>query len=76
MHLHRVVSGDGLGLDSRERPPLAGVMTGEYPVTPDDRNSELSASFSETAQALFSAGNPADTLRAVGRPGGGNHRRL
>ena len=41
------------------------MATGEHPVTPDDRSSELTASFSETAQALFSAGNPADTLRAV-----------
>ncbi len=41
------------------------MATGEYPVTPDDRSSELSASFSETAQALFSAGNPADTLQAT-----------
>jgi ANTAR domain/GAF domain len=35
----------------------------EHPSTPDD--SELIASFSETAQALFSAGDPSDTLRAV-----------
>ncbi len=41
------------------------MTTGEHPVIPDDRSSELTASFSETAQALFSAGNPADTLRAV-----------
>jgi hypothetical protein len=41
------------------------MTIGENPVTPDDRSSELSAGFSETAQALFSAGNPADTLRAV-----------
>ena len=41
------------------------MATGEYPVTPDDRSSELTASFSETAQALFSAGNPADTLQAT-----------
>ena len=41
------------------------MTIGEHPVTPDDRSSELTASFSETAQALFSAGNPADTLRAV-----------
>ena len=41
------------------------MTTGEHPAIPDDRSSELTASFSETAQALFSAGNPADTLRAV-----------
>jgi ANTAR domain/GAF domain len=35
----------------------------EHPSTPD--GSELIASFSETAQALFSAGNPTNTLRAV-----------
>src|SRR6202011_3452995 len=45
-----------------DRGPMATV---EHPITPDDRSSELTASFSETAQALFSAGNPADTLRAV-----------
>ena len=41
------------------------MTNGEHPMTLDDRSSELTASFSETAQALFSAGNPADTLRAV-----------
>src|ERR1700749_3562552 len=41
------------------------MSIGNYPVPPDDQSSELSASFSRTAQALFSAGNPADTLRAV-----------
>ena len=41
------------------------MTTGEHPTSADDRSSELTASFSETAQALFSAGNPADTLRAV-----------
>ena len=41
------------------------MTTGEHPVIPDDRSSELTASFSETAQVLFSAGNAADTLRAV-----------
>jgi len=41
------------------------MATGENPVTPDDPSSELTASFSETAQTLFSAGNPADTLRAL-----------
>jgi GAF domain-containing protein len=41
------------------------MTTGEHPISPDDRSSELTASFSETAQALFTAGNPADTLRAV-----------
>src|ERR1700760_2081669 len=41
------------------------MTTGEHPVTPDDRSTELTASLSETARALFSAGSPADTLRAV-----------
>src|ERR1700739_1205412 len=41
------------------------MTTGEHPFTPGDPSSELTASFSDTAQALFSAGNPADTLRAV-----------
>jgi hypothetical protein len=39
------------------------MASSEQPSTADD--SELIASFSETAQALFSAGNPTDTLRAV-----------
>ena len=37
----------------------------EHPPTADVRTSELTASFSETAQALFSAGSAADTLKAV-----------
>ena len=37
----------------------------EHPPTHDIRTSELTASFSETAQALFSAGSAADTLKAV-----------
>lgn len=39
------------------------MATIERPSTPDD--AELIASFSETAQALFSAGSPTETLRAV-----------
>ncbi len=41
------------------------MATVEHFSTPDDRSSELTASFSETAQVLFAAVNPADTLRAV-----------
>jgi ANTAR domain/GAF domain len=41
------------------------MAPGEPPITPDDRSSGLTANFSETAQALFSAGSPADTVRAV-----------
>ena len=37
----------------------------EHPPAHDIRTSELTASFSETAQALFSAGSAADTLKAV-----------
>jgi hypothetical protein len=37
----------------------------EHPRTPDDRTQVLTARWSETARALFSAGSAADTLRAV-----------
>ncbi len=37
----------------------------EHAISPDDRSSELTASFAETAQTLFSAGSPADTVQAV-----------
>jgi hypothetical protein len=41
------------------------MVTTEHLSTPEDRNSELAASFSEAARALFSAGSAVDTLRAV-----------
>jgi hypothetical protein len=41
------------------------MVTAEHPSRPDDHNSELVASFSEAARALFSAGSAVDTLRAV-----------
>jgi GAF domain-containing protein len=37
----------------------------EHHSSPYERSSELTASFSDTAQALFSAASPADTLLAV-----------
>jgi ANTAR domain/GAF domain len=41
------------------------MVSAEHPSTPEDRTSQLMASFSETTRALFSAGSAADTLRAV-----------
>ena len=41
------------------------MVSAEHPSTPEDRTSQLTASFTETARGLFSAGSAADTLRAV-----------
>jgi hypothetical protein len=41
------------------------TVSAEPSNTAEDRTSELTASFAETARALFAAGSPADTLQAV-----------